>query len=1063
MIRRIAAAALLLIAIPPVLSAQYFGRNKVQYGRFDFKIIQTEHFDVYYYEAERAAALDIARMAERSYAKLSKALNHEFNERKPIIPYASHSEFQQTNTSGGEIDESTGGFTDFLRHRNIFPLTGSYDENQHVLQHEMVHQFQFDIWSRGRSGGVQGIVAANAPLWYGEGMAEYYSLGPEDANTAMWLRDAALEGKLPTAEDFYRVFPYRFGQALIAYIGQRWGDEAIAQITKLGSGGGIEPALQRVLGLSFPQLVAQWHDAVQKQYLPEIGNRTKGRAVAAELLTRKRSGGGWHLAPALSPDGNRIAYLSEKDFYFVDLWLADGNTGKPIRRLLKSSASGNYETFRFITSSASWAPDGQRLAIAAQRGGRDDIVIVDGTRNRQLNDIRLPIAGANTPTWSPDGTRLVFSGLDGGLSDLYTVNVDGSDLRRLTNDKEADLHPVWSPDGKTIAFVTDRGPGTDLKSLRWTDFRIALYHLEDGTITYPAGMDVGRNVSPQWSPDGMSIAFVSDRNGVANIFLHELGDGQTYQLTDFYTGVQGITALSPVLSWAREADRLAFVYFEQGRYDVYSMNAPRSLKKQPWTQRTIAQRPLATIAPSGEAARPAIARITPPAGPQILGGGAVYRTPRGFRRADSLPSTADSARGVYEPISVARILDSMPFTPPDTSEFTFKTYRATLEPEYVTRPTIGYTRDTFGQGLTGSTAIVLGDMLGNHQLGFAASLNGRINETYFAAQYVNLSRRLNWAVGVSQEPYFFYEGAGFVAGPGTNETSYVERIRRLVLRNAQVLGAYPFSRFRRLELGASVVNVEDDAKLYTQPFDNITGVPTQSPFIETISGPTVTFVQPSAALVFDNSLYGPVGPMMGRRSRFEVSRTVGGWAFTTLNFDYRRYDRITSFLTLATRVNYYGRHGRDEGQFRFFAGRPEYIRGYTSGSFAKNECANVADENTFTGCSRLDELVGTRLMLGTAELRVPIWSILSFLPVGFPLIEGALFYDAGVAWEGGMDVKLNREAGDNSALVRTPLTSLGASFRANILNFLILRADYSFPQQRPGVKGYWTISLGPTF
>lgn len=1063
MIRRIAAAALLLTAIPPALSAQYFGRNKVQYVRFDFKIIQTEHFDVYYYEAERAAALDIARMAERSYAKLSKALNHQFNERKPIIPYASHSEFQQTNTSGGEIDESTGGFTDFLRHRNIFPLTGSYEENQHVLQHEMVHQFQFDIWSRGRAGGVQGIIAANAPLWYGEGMAEYYSLGPEDPNTAMWLRDAALEGKLPTAEDFYRVFPYRFGQALIAYIGQRWGDEAIAQITKLGSGGGIEPALQRVLGLSFPQLVAQWQDAVQKQYLPEIGNRTKGRAVASELLTRKLSGGGWHLAPALSPDGSRIAYLSEKDFYFIDLWLADGNTGKPIRRLLKSSASGNYETFRFITSSASWAPDGQRLAIAAQRSGKDDIVIVDAVRNKQLQDIRLPIAGATTPTWSPDGTRLVFSGLDGGLSDLYTVNVDGTDLRRLTNDKEADLHPVWSPDGKTIAFVTDRGPGTDLKALRWTDFRIALYQLETGTITYPVGMDVGRNVSPQWSPDGTAIAFVSDRNGVANIFLHELADGQTYQLTDFYTGVSGITALSPVLSWARQADRLAFVYFEQGRYDVYSLSAPRTLKKQPWTQRTIAQRPLATIAPSGEAARPAIARITPPSGPQILGGGTVYRTARGFRRADSLPVGTDSTRPAYQPVSVAQILDSMPFTPPDTSEFTFKPYRATLEPEYVTRPTIGYTRDTFGQGLTGSTAIVLGDMLGNHQLGFAASLNGRINETYFAAQYVNLSRRLNWAVGLSQEPYFFYEGAFFQDGPGPNEVSYVEQIRRLVLRNAQILGAYPFSRFRRLELGAGVVNVEDDAKLYTQPFDPISGVATQSPFIETISGPNVTFVQPTAALVFDNSLYGPVGPMLGRRSRLEVSQTLGQWRFTSLNFDYRRYDQITNFLTLATRLNYFGRHGRDEGQFRFFAGRPEYIRGYTSGSFAKNECANVADENTVTGCSRLDELVGTRLMVATAELRVPIWSILSFLPAGFPLIEGALFFDAGVAWEKGIDVKLKREAGDTPALVRTPLTSLGASLRANILNFLILRADYSFPQQRPGVKGFWTISLGPTF
>jgi hypothetical protein len=244
--RRLGTAALLLAVLPATVDAQYFGRNRVQYGRFDFRIIQTEHFDVHYYPAAREAALDIARMAERSYARLSRAFSHQFEERKPIIPYASHSEFQQTNTSGQEIDEGTGGFTDFLRHRNIFPLVGSYDENEHVLMHEMVHQFQFDIWSRGRGvGGVQGIINANAPLWFAEGMSEYFSIGPVDPNTAMWLRDAALEGKLPSPEAFYRVFPYRFGHALVAYIGQRWGDEAIGQITKSAVGlGGVEAILR---------------------------------------------------------------------------------------------------------------------------------------------------------------------------------------------------------------------------------------------------------------------------------------------------------------------------------------------------------------------------------------------------------------------------------------------------------------------------------------------------------------------------------------------------------------------------------------------------------------------------------------------------------------------------------------------------------------------------------------------------------------------------------------------------------------------------------------------------
>jgi len=199
MLRRTVPALLVLVlSLPGILSAQYFGRNKVQYTDFDFKVIQTEHFDVYYYDRERTAALDAARMAERSYARLSKVLNHEFRERKPIILYASQSDFQQTNATDAS-GEGLGGVTDFGRNRAVMPFTGAYADFQHVMTHEMAHQFQYDIWSRGHAGaGLNTLVAIAPPLWFAEGMAEYLSLGPINAETAMWLRDASLEGKLPS-------------------------------------------------------------------------------------------------------------------------------------------------------------------------------------------------------------------------------------------------------------------------------------------------------------------------------------------------------------------------------------------------------------------------------------------------------------------------------------------------------------------------------------------------------------------------------------------------------------------------------------------------------------------------------------------------------------------------------------------------------------------------------------------------------------------------------------------------------------------------------------------------
>jgi hypothetical protein len=431
------------------------------------------------------AALDASRMAERWYARLSKVLHHEFQGRKPIILYASHSDFQQTNAISGDIGEGTGGVTEFFKHRMVLPFTGSYAELEHVLGHEMVHQFQYDVYSRGRIGaGVQTLVNVNPPLWFMEGMAEYLSIGPIDPHTAMWLRDASLEGHLPTIEELTydpRIFPYRFGHALWAYIGEKWGDEVIGEILQASTASGVEGAFKRALGLPLDDLSAEWRDAVQTTYLPQLAQHYRARRIAQPLLTHKRSDGTLHIAPALSPDGREIAYFSEKNSFFVDLYLADAETGRVKRRLTKSTISSNYESLRFINSAGSFSPDGRFFAIAAKHGDRDDLVILDVKRGHEARRIRVPLNGLTTPAWSPDGKQLVFTGYDGGLSDLFVVNADGTDMRRLTNDKYADLQPAWSPDGKTIAFATDRGPDTDFETLRFGNMRIALYRLDSST------------------------------------------------------------------------------------------------------------------------------------------------------------------------------------------------------------------------------------------------------------------------------------------------------------------------------------------------------------------------------------------------------------------------------------------------------------------------------------------------------------------------------------------------------------------------------------------------------
>ncbi|MFL5547307.1 MAG: peptidase S9, partial [Gemmatimonadales bacterium] len=175
-------SSVVLIAAP--LQAQYFGRNKVQYRNFDFQVLKTEHFDVYFYPDERGAATQAARMAERWRTRLGTVFGHQLSGRQPLILYASPAEFQQTNAIQGDLGEGTGGVTEALRRRIVLPVGGTLGDLNHVIGHELVHAFQYDITGNGRSATVGALPAATAlPLWFIEGMAEYLSLGPIDGPT----------------------------------------------------------------------------------------------------------------------------------------------------------------------------------------------------------------------------------------------------------------------------------------------------------------------------------------------------------------------------------------------------------------------------------------------------------------------------------------------------------------------------------------------------------------------------------------------------------------------------------------------------------------------------------------------------------------------------------------------------------------------------------------------------------------------------------------------------------------------------------------------------------------
>src|SRR3954453_11275359 len=442
----LAAAAAAVLAAPLAAHAQYFGQNKVQYRTFDFRILRTPHFDVYYYPEEESAARDASRMAERWYARYSRILDHEFEARQPLILYGSSPEFQQTSVLQGDIGEGTGGVTEVFKQRIVLPFAGAYRETDHVIGHELVHAFQYDIPGLGRAGGGLEAAAArfNAPLWFIEGMAEYLSIGPVDPNTTMWLRDAALTNPLPNQAQLNydpRFFPYRWGQALWAYVGGRWGDAAIGQILKqVGQGVPYEDAFERILNSDVDQIIRDWHDSIRRTYLPLLTEQREASETATPLVvSRTQNRGDYNVSPAVSPDGRQFAYLSSAGFIDIQLYLADATTGKVQRRLVKgTSIDPHFGSLRFINSAGAWSPDQRRFAFAALRKGHDVVALLDIPSARILREYEIPGGGEiSNPTFSADGGTVVVSGIKGGISDLYAVDLASGRSRQLTNDKVA--------------------------------------------------------------------------------------------------------------------------------------------------------------------------------------------------------------------------------------------------------------------------------------------------------------------------------------------------------------------------------------------------------------------------------------------------------------------------------------------------------------------------------------------------------------------------------------------------------------------------------------------------
>jgi Tol biopolymer transport system component len=1003
-------------------AAQYFGQNRVQYKRFDYQVLKTEHFDIYFYPEERAGVDIAARLAERWHARLERFFDHTLRGRQPLVLYASHVDFEQNTIAPDAAGEGTGGVTEPLRRRIVLPFGGPLVDTDHVIGHELVHAFQFDITTNPNSPpGENG--AERLPLWFIEGMAEYLSLGPVDPNTSMWLRDAALHEKLPAIHDLDdpKYFPYRWGQAFWAYVGGRFGDDVIPRMLSLGGlSGDVDNVIQKVLGVSSKQLSADWQASIRATYAAASGLTPPARAGRVVIATG-RTGTDLNVGPAVSPDGKFVAFLSERSLLSIDLYVADARTGRVLHKLTSTATDPHYSSLQFIYSAGAWDSTSRQLASAAVISGKGALAIFDAQRGSRTRDIIVPnVDEVLNPTWAPDGHAIAFTGMSRGLTDLYIFDLATNAVRRLTNDAFADVHPAWSPDGRRIAFATDRF-STKLDTLDIGTYDLAVLDVASGQITEIGPFARANNINPQWTADSSALYFLSDRDGISNIYRVSVanngaGAGGGRQITTIATGISGITSSSPAIAVASAAGSAFFSVYDDGKYAIRALDMPGTGAA-------------ATAAEATEAA---------------------------------LPPRDRKASSVAELLQNATI--GLPSPQASTSAGQVTDYKPRLALEGIGQPTVGVGASQFGAAIGGGVSFQFSDLLNTQVLAAAVQLNSGISgsfstsDTAVQAMYFNQAHRWNWGIAGGQVPYL---SAGFQSGLDVQNGQVVGVDQTIVFRqterSASGVTAYPFDRARRIEFQGGVTQIAFDQIIQTTTYDPVSGLILDESTNSASAGPGLTLGTTSAAFVYDTSSFGATSPVAGQRFRMEVSPTFGSVNYAGVLTDFRRYFMPLPFYTLAARVMHYGRYGaggEDPRLFPLYLGYPTLVHGYDVNSFDQSDCVATAT----SACPLFDRLTGSRLAVANLEFRFPLLRPfgVSQRMYGPVPIEVAFFGDGGVTWG----------RGDRPSITggtRRGVSSAGVALRANLFGYAVGEFAVARPFQRPGRGWVFQFNLAPGF
>ncbi len=554
-----------------------YGHYKKQYEVFDWKVLQTQNLTVHYVDGQEYVAEFTAQNGENFIKSIRRELSLPFTAHLNLFVYGSHNTFQQTNVVGINISESIKGLTEGYLNRVLLPFEGDYNYFRITIHHELVHAFLNQYFEQMASFPMG---RRYMPSWMNEGLASYLSEGDLDCASDMYARSYLLGNDSKLLEEEGGIARYNVGQAFYTWLKHKEGDDIIGVLVRqLATRSSIDAAFRSAIGSGYKITMADFTEDLKKMYRKE-SSYFKLPDGFAEMLVRpvSKDVGSYCSSVTLSPDGTKLAYIGNDSEEF-GIYLRDYPLDFESKLIIRGWDDGDFQELLIGNNNLSWSPDGKKLLFVAKSDGLDLIYIYD-VASATTEPIKLPFQTIRDVVWGKDGKFLAISAVQNQHADIFVARLSDKSLTQITNDIYLESSLCWNADYTKLFFVSDRDSVlTSTSEFNAKDNWFINYNHSDIYSIDVTTKNIERLTNEptyhkseiKFLPNQNSIVYLSDKNGINNIYVHDLDKKRVKHLTNSASGIYSYC-------FDNSLKTLAFVAMNNSGSDIFTLNKPMEYK-----------------------------------------------------------------------------------------------------------------------------------------------------------------------------------------------------------------------------------------------------------------------------------------------------------------------------------------------------------------------------------------------------------------------------------------------------------------------------------------------------